>query len=341
MSIQQGKYYEENEHHKKPVDAISDAGGLPIAVFREAIEVAKALVTVLDREGRIVYLNRYCEEMIGYSLEELKGKLLWDVLILPEEKEDVRQTFLQLQAGDFPNKYENYWQTKDGRKILIAWSNTAMLDDGGNVSHITGTGIDITETRQKELELVESKDEIAGKARELEKINQQLRKEISDGKRREMIIAQQNQEIMDLSVPVIKIWNGIVVAPLIGTLDSQRTGLFMERLLTTIVRTVSPIAIIDITGVPTVDTQTAQHLIDAINATKLLGCRVLITGISPAIAQTLVHLGIDLSGIITKTALADGLKAALDILGLEVSQKNEVRQEVNKDGICKYLCNKD
>ena len=321
MNTQHGKYYKENEPHKESVEDISDTGGLPIAVFKEAIEIAMALVTVLDRKGRIIYLNRYCEEIIGYSLEELKGKLLWDVLILPEEKEGVRQTFLQLQAGDFPNKYENCWQTKDGRKILIAWSNTAILDDTGSVSHVTGTGIDITEVRQKELELMESKDEIAGKARELEKINQQLRKEISEGKLRETIISRQSQEIMDLSTPVIKIWNGIVIAPLIGTLDSERTGLFMERLLGTIVQTVSPIAIIDITGVPIIDTQTAQHLIDAINATKLLGSRVILTGISPAIAQTLVHLGIDLSEIITKTALSEGLKSAFNILGLEVSKK--------------------
>jgi len=101
-------------------------------------------------------------------------------------------------------------------------------------------------------------------------------------------------------------------------MDSSRTQQFMERLLETIVATNSPIALIDITGVPQIDTATAQHLIDTINAVKLLGSQVIITGVRPAIAQTLVHLGIDLSGIITRPTMALGLKVALDKLNINV-----------------------
>ncbi|WP_257790609.1 STAS domain-containing protein [Mariprofundus aestuarium] len=111
----------------------------------------------------------------------------------------------------------------------------------------------------------------------------------------------------------------MVAAPIIGTLDSHRTQLFMERLLESIVETRSPVALVDITGVSAIDTATAQHLIDTINAVKLLGAEVIITGVSPSIAQTLVHLGIDLSGIYTRSSLADGLKQALEMLNKSVS----------------------
>jgi rsbT co-antagonist protein RsbR len=132
------------------------------------------------------------------------------------------------------------------------------------------------------------------------------------------VISRQTEEILEMSTPVIQIWEGVVAAPIIGMLDSSRTQQFMERLLETIVATNSPVALIDITGVPQIDTATAQHLIDTINAVKLLGSQVIITGVRPVIAQTLVHLGIDLSGIITRPTMASGLKVALDKLSIKV-----------------------
>ena len=137
-------------------------------------------------------------------------------------------------------------------------------------------------------------------------------------KRAERRLAQQAKEIVDLSTPVVQVWEGIVAAPLIGTFDSQRTQQFMERFLAAIIETQSPMALMDITGVPTVDTQTAQHLIEAINAARLLGAEVILTGVRPSIAQTLVHLGIRLDEIETCASLADGLKRALKKLGLRV-----------------------
>jgi len=145
--------------------------------------------------------------------------------------------------------------------------------------------------------------------------------DITERKRAEEIIARQAREILELSTPVVQVWEGVVVAPLIGTLDSERTQRFMERFLTSIVETKSPVAMVDITGVPTVDTQTAQHLIEAITAARLLGTQVILTGVSPGIAQTLVHLGIDLSGIETKSSLVGGLKVALEVLGLQVTKQ--------------------
>lgn len=135
---------------------------------------------------------------------------------------------------------------------------------------------------------------------------------------REEVIMQQSEEIMEISVPVIQVWDGIIAAPIIGTLDTARTQLLMEKLLEGVVETKTRVVLLDITGVPSIDTATAQHIIDTISAVKLLGSEVVITGVSPAIAQTLVHLGIDLSGITTRSALAQGLKVALTKLNLEL-----------------------
>ena len=135
----------------------------------------------------------------------------------------------------------------------------------------------------------------------------------------EQNLAQSAQEILELSAPILPVWEGILATPLIGAMDSNRTQLFMEKFLNGIVETQSQIALIDITGVPTVDTQTGQHLIEAITAAKLLGTKVVLTGVRPAIAQTLVHLGIDLGDITTCSSLSSGINLALKQLGLKIT----------------------
>jgi rsbT co-antagonist protein RsbR len=132
---------------------------------------------------------------------------------------------------------------------------------------------------------------------------------------RDAMIARQQEELLELSTPVVKLWDGILALPMIGTLDSNRTQVVMETLLQHIVSTGSQIAIIDITGVPTVDTLVAQHLLKTVAAAKLMGADCIISGIRPQIAQTIVHLGIDLGGVSTKATLADALKEALRRVG--------------------------
>ncbi len=132
-------------------------------------------------------------------------------------------------------------------------------------------------------------------------------------KNRERVIRQQQQDMLELSTPVVQIWDRIICLPLIGTLDSRRTQLMMERLLERIVRTRSEVAILDITGVPTVDTQVANYLIKTVTAVRLLGSTCIITGVGPSIAQTIVHLGIDLAGIITRNQLSDGIRLAFEL----------------------------
>ena len=130
-------------------------------------------------------------------------------------------------------------------------------------------------------------------------------------KGREEVINRQSSEMLELSTPVVKLWDGILALPMIGTLDSSRTQVVMETLLERIVETGSEVAIIDITGVPTVDTLVAQHLMKTVAAARLMGVECIISGIRPQIAQTIVHLGVDLGGIITKATLADAFKVAL------------------------------
>ena len=137
---------------------------------------------------------------------------------------------------------------------------------------------------------------------------------------REELIARQQQELLELSTPVIKLWEGVLAVPMIGTLDSSRTQMVMEALLQKIVETESELAIIDITGVPTVDTLVAQHLIKTVTAIRLMGADCIISGVRPQIAQTIVHLGVDLQGVTTKASLAAALALALKRSGWTVAR---------------------
>ena len=141
-------------------------------------------------------------------------------------------------------------------------------------------------------------------------------------KSREEIIMRQQHELVELSTPVVRLWDGIVAVPVIGTLDSARTQVVMEALLEKIVDTSSEIAIIDITGVPVVDTLTAQHLLKTVAAARLMGAECIISGIRPQIAQTIVHLGVDLSEVITKADLRGAVALALERTGYAITRLN-------------------
>ncbi|MDF3022479.1 MAG: rsbRA 4 [Steroidobacteraceae bacterium] len=138
-------------------------------------------------------------------------------------------------------------------------------------------------------------------------------------KSREDVINRQQREMLELSTPVVKLWEGILALPMIGTLDSARTQVVMESLLQKVVDTGAQIAILDITGVPTVDTLVAQHLLKTVTALRLMGAECIISGVRPQIAQTIVHLGVDLQGVTTKANLADALALALKRTGSKLS----------------------
>jgi len=247
-------------------------------------------IIMLDPSGRVASWNQGAERIKGYRASEIIGKDFSCFYTADAVARGLPERELELAAKEGRFEDEGWRVRKDGSQF---WANaiiSALRDVNGALRGYSKVTRDLTERKQAEER-----------------------------------IQQQSKEIMELSTPVMQVWQGVVAAPLIGTLDSQRTQQFMERLLTRVVETNSPVALVDIMGVPTIDTQTAQHLIETISAVRLLGAQVVLTGVRPAIAQTLVHLGIDLSDIITRSSLAAGIQVALDILNLQVVGKNAGR----------------
>jgi len=154
-------------------------------------------------------------------------------------------------------------------------------------------------------------DDLTDELKERERMQKEVEDKLSKIQEQQKTIFQQQADLLELSSPVSKVWDNVLILPVIGTLDSQRTQIMMENLLEKIVETGCTMSILDITGVPTVDTQVANHLLKTVTSARLLGAECIISGISPAIAQTIVHLGIDLSGIKTKATLQDAMIFAM------------------------------
>lgn len=248
---------------------------------------SKDAIKWADLDGMLLDINDAFCKLTGYSKKELlAGKKYQDMT--PKEYHDYEAKKVEkiIKTGK-PEEYEKEYIRKDGSRIPILLTVFVVKRADGKTIGVAAIIKDITERK---------------------KVEQRLK--------------QQTQEILELSTPVMQIWEGVVIAPLIGTLDSRRTLLFMERLLNTIVETNSQVALVDITGVPTIDTQTAQNLLETISAAQLLGAQVVLTGVRPAIAQTLVHLGIDLSDINTRSSLSAGLRVALDTIGDSTNQQS-------------------
>ena len=277
--------------------------------------------------------KKFEQEILKDWIDELLKAVSTRKALLPED--DLRQeckTFLKLFAEAV--------QTSESSDIAAPeWS--AVRDFLGNLSRTRGRlGFSPTETAtfifslkrplfsrlRKEVKSAEALAEETWIATELlDKLG--LYTTESYQKTREEVIAQQQQDMMELSTPVVKLWDGVLALPLIGTLDSARTQVVMEALLRRIVETGSTVAILDITGVPTVDTLVAQHLIKTVTAARLMGADCIISGIRPQIAQTIVHLGVALHNVTTKSNLADAFQIALQRVGLTI-----VRAQTGHEG---------
>ncbi len=273
-----------------------ELGELNEETYRLLVESVKDYAIIMvDPKGYVCSWNEGARRIKGYTSAEIIGKHL-SVFYTPE---DIRsgKTEKELAAAAKEGRFEDEgWRVrKDGSKF---WANvviTALYNEDGNLRGFTKVTRDMTERKQAEEALAQ--------------------KAASEA------LSRRAQEILDISTPVVQVWEGIILAPIIGTLDSQRTQQLTEKILDGIVESRSTVALVDITGVPAVDTQTARHLIESISAVRLLGADVILTGIRPAIAQTLVHLGIDLSGVTTRSSLSSGLRAAMERLGLHVNGK--------------------
>jgi len=244
---------------------------------------------------------------------------------------------LRDQSGQFLKSFQEALQAGELANIAApAWENTRVMLEGISISRVrqgftpSETATYVLSLKQPLFSLIRKEYEKDPKVLAVELwtitlLLDQLGLYTTECflKVREEIIKRQQDELLELSTPVVKLWDQILALPLIGTLDSARTQVVMESLLQEIVRTSSMVAIIDITGVPTVDTLVAQHLIKTVAAARLMGADCIISGIRPQIAQTMVHLGVSFVDITTKATLADAIRFAFGKLGLNVVRREK------------------
>lgn len=259
------------------------------SMLRQLVEsVPDYAILLLDEQGRVLTWPPAAERLKGWKQEEILGESFARFYTEEDNRKGKPLMELELAARDGRFEDEGWRVRKDGERF---WANVVIVALRAPDGAVRGFG--------------------------------KITRDLTERMRAEEKIRKQAQEILEMaSVPVVQVWEGVVLVPLIGTLDSARTQQLMERLLQSVTESGSPVAVIDITGVPTIDTQTAQHLIETISAVRLLGADVVMTGIRPNIAQTLVHLGIDLSSVTTRSSLVGGLRMALETLDLKVVRKS-------------------
>jgi len=272
-----------------------------VSTFRNLAENAIDAIVIGSPEGKITFSNRACCEIFGYDYEtgEMVGMPIanfWPDKDVPVLTEEVMPQ--AIAAGSWQGEVKQ--KRKDGILFDVSLSVFGLRSEAGEIMGVTAIIRDITERKQME--------------EERERLQQR-------------IIESQEAVIRELATPIMPIYRGIVVLPLVGTIDTRRAQQIMQTMLTSIASYQASVVIMDITGVPVMDTGVANHLLQVARAARLLGSEVIIVGIRPEVAQTIVHLGVDLSGMMTKQNLQRGLEYAFQAMELQIVRREENRSK--------------
>lgn len=253
-------------------------------IYKHVVHEAPAFISRLTPDGRVIYANKACERITGYSAEEVVGRNLLPVMYPGELMSAVEEYLRIAAAGGDVRDYELTIQSSDGQRRTLAWNSYHRFGADGALEEVVSFGVDVTERKRNEAE------------------HRRLQQDI---------IEMQAATLAELSTPLIPLGANIVAMPLIGAIDASRAQRIMHTLLTGITEMKARTAILDITGVNVVDTQVAEALLRAAQAARLLGAEVILTGIRPDVAQTLVGLGTDLDRIVTVGTLQGGIDYAM------------------------------
>ncbi len=277
-----------------------------MADFARFFQYSPELLATIDAQGRFVDVNSTWTRVLGYSVDELRGQPILGFMH-PEEAEAVAAHLRGRAAVAEIPSFESRFRRKDGEYRWLAWSSSPPGADG----LLYSSARDVTSYREV---LAERESALVEKARfeaDYRRVEDELRRRLE---------AQQDA-IHSMSTPIIQVWDDIVTMPVVGLVDSVRAADMKNSLLETVSRTGAKFAIVDLTGVDTVDTATADHLLKVMRAVGLLGARCVITGIQPSVAQIIVALGLDMQGVITLRSLREGLKYCMRTMGLRVTRE--------------------
>jgi rsbT co-antagonist protein RsbR len=279
-----------------------------MADFARFFQASLEMLATADERGHFVDLNPVWTRVLGYTLEELKAVPFLE-FIHPDDREPSIAAAAALYGGAEVVSFENRYRHKNGEYRWLSWTAT-----GSGESLIYACARDITTHKEA---LAEREQALALSAQfeaDYRRVEEELRQRVE---------AQQDA-IHSMSTPIIQVWDDIVTMPVVGLVDSVRAADMKNSLLETVSRTSAKFAIVDLTGVDTVDTATADHLLKVMRAVGLLGARCVITGIQPSVAQIIVALGLDMHGVITLRSLREGLKYCMRTMGLRVTKQEPV-----------------
>jgi len=278
-----------------------------MADFARFFNASNELLAIASQDGSFIELNPMWTRVLGHSLEEMRIASFLE-FVHPDDREATIAEVKRLNAsGGERTNFENRYRRSDGKYRWLSWS--AALD--AQAGRIYCCAHDITAFK----EALADREQALALTAQFEADYRRIEEEL-----RQRVEAQQ-QAIESMSTPIIQVWDDIVTMPVVGLVDSMRAADMKNSLLETVARTRAKFAIVDLTGVDTVDTATADHLLKVMRAVGLLGARCVITGIQPSVAQIIVGLGLDMQGVTTLRSLREGLKYCMRTMGLRVTRE--------------------